>query len=81
MGTAEKRQRMVMTYEVIVDDITALSAARILETWLRENNGAKIVFDEDNLPFGRAVINLERNGEIIDHKKLETAERSLGVRS
>jgi len=81
MGTAEKRQRMVMTYEVIVDDITALSAARILETWLRENNGAKIVFDEDNLPFGRAVIHLERNGEIIDRNMLEKAESSLGVSS
>jgi len=81
MGAAEKKQRMVMTYEVIVDDITALAAARILETWLRENHDAKIVFDEEPLPFEKAIINLERNGEIIDPKKLETAERSLGVRS
>ena len=70
---------MVMTYEVIVDDITALAAARILTTWLRENPGTKLIFDEDPSIFGKAAIGLERDGKRIDPEKLTDAERSLGL--
>lgn len=67
-----KHTQMVMHYEVILDDVTALSCAETLNNWLMEDPANGIRIETGN--WGFPVLKLEHDGKPLDRQLLLNAK-------
>jgi len=68
-----KHRQMVMHYEVILDDVTALSCVDTLNAWLKEDqgNGVRVGIGAFGFPF----LMLEHDGKPLDRQQLIEAKK------
>lgn len=67
-----KSMQMVMHYEVILDDVTALSCVDMLNAWLKEDQGNGVRVETGALGF--PFLKLEHDGNPLDRQLLLDAK-------